>query len=181
MAARKAKDIPTGGGAGGGIRWGRISLGLLVALPVMVVLLPTTIVTLVLSLPTLVAVLVDRTRERYLVATVGLLNLCGLLPALIALWERGQSVDAAMRLLTEMLYWLSALGAAGVGWAIFISLPPLVGSYYGLISQRRVHQLRKRQKQLIEAWGEDVTGHGDLEEDEEEEEPEPGDLEPAAG
>jgi hypothetical protein len=163
MAARKARDVPTGGPVGGGTNWGRLSLVLVVALPAMVVLLPTTLVTLVLSLPTLVALLVDRTRERYLVATVGLLNLCGLL---LALWDRGQSMDTAFRLLTDLLYWLFAFGAAGVGWAIFISLPPLVTSYFGLISQHRLQQLRKRQKQLIEAWGEDVAGRGAANEEE---------------
>lgn len=168
MVTRKAKEIPTAGSARGGTNWGRLSLLLVVALPAMVVLLPTTLVTLVLGLPTLVALLVDRSRERYLVATVGLLNLCGLLPALIALWNRGQSIDAAFRLLTDLLYWLVAFGAAGVGWAIFISLPPLLTSYFGLISQRRLQQLRKRQKQLIEAWGEDVTGRTAAGEDEEE-------------
>lgn len=158
---RKANDIPTGGGeATAGINWRRASLLLIVALPAMLVLLPTTIMAFVLSLPTVVAFLVDRTRERYLVATVGLLNLCGLLPALIALWDRGQSIETAFRLLTDMLYWLIAFGAAGVGWAIFVCLPPLVTSYYGLMAQRRILSLRKRQKQLIEAWGEDVTGHG---------------------
>lgn len=157
---RKAKDIPTGGtAAGAGINWGRLSLLLVVSLPAVVVLLPTAILVFVLSLPTIVAFLVDRTRERYLVATVGLLNLCGLLPALIELWDRGQSIDNAFRLLTDMLYWLIAFGAAGIGWAIFVCLPPLVTSYYGLMAQRRVLALRKRQKQLIEAWGEDVTGH----------------------
>lgn len=153
---RKVKDISTRGSDG--INWGRAALVLLFALPAMVVLLPTTILLFVLGLPTVVAFLVDRTRERYLVATVGLLNLCGSLPAVVALWDRGQSIDAAVRLLTDMLYWLIAFGAAGVGWALFISLPPLVASYYNLVTQRRIQQLRKRQKQLIESWGEEVTG-----------------------
>ncbi|SMF60283.1 hypothetical protein SAMN06265365_12190 [Tistlia consotensis] len=166
MAARKAKDIPTGGSGGGGVNWTKLAVGLLVALPAMVVLLPTTMLVFVLSLPTVVAFLVDRTRERYLVATVGLLNLCGVLPALVALWDRGQSIDNAFRLLTDMVYWIAAFGAAGVGWAIFTSLPPLVSSYYTLVTQHRVNHLRKRQKQLIEAWGEEVSGrHLDHERD----------------
>ncbi len=169
---RKAKDISTGG-SGGGLNWGRVALALLVALPAMVVLLPTTLMLFVLSLPTIVAFLVDRSRERYLVATVGLLNLCGVLPALIALWQDGQSIDAVFRLLTDMFYWLMAFGAAGVGWAIFVSLPPMVTSYYSLVTQHRVQQLRKRQKQLIEEWGDDVTGRHLTELDDE--------AEPAAG
>lgn len=172
----KAKNIPTERRAAGGVNWARLSLALVVALPAMIVLLPTTLLLFVLSLPTVVALLVDRTRERYLVATVGLLNLCGVLPALIELWERGQSVDEAFRLLTDMMYWLTAFGSAGVGWAIFVSLPPLVASYYALVSQRRVQQLRRRQKQLIEAWGEDVTGRAHAAD-----EPEQPGAAPAAG
>ena len=152
---RKAKDVSN---SGGGINWSKLVLALIVALPAMVVLLPTTLMLFVLSLPTIVAFLVDRTRERYLVATVGLLNLCGLLPGLISLWQDGQSLETVFRLLTDMFYWLMAYGAAAVGWGIFVSLPPMVTSYYALVTQHRIQQLRKRQKQLIEEWGDDVTG-----------------------
>lgn len=168
---RKAKDPPTGGGSGG-INWTKLAVVVVVALPAMVVLLPTTMLIFVLSLPTAAAFLIDRTKDRYLVATVGLLNLCGLLPAVIALWDQGQSFDSALRLLSDMTYWLAAFGAAGVGWAIFISIPPLVATYYAIVTQHRVVQLRRRQKQLVEAWGEEVTGmhHPDSEEAEEFEE-----------
>lgn len=153
---RRTKDLSTAGT--GGVNWPRMTLIVLIALPAVAVLLPTTLVIFVLSLPTIAAFLIDRTKERYLVATVGLLNFCGLLPAVIALWDQGQSLAGALRVLSDMVFWLSAFGAAALGWGIFISIPPIIATYYAVVTQRRISQLARRQKQLIEAWGEEVVG-----------------------
>ena len=59
------------------------------------VLLPTCVVLLFCLLPTVAAAPVERARERYLTVTVGSLNLCGALPAVMELWGRGQSFGAA--------------------------------------------------------------------------------------
>ena len=62
-----------------------------VGLPVAGLLLPTLIVLALALLPTLGAYAAERSREKHLVMTVGLMNLSGSLPALVKLWSLGQS------------------------------------------------------------------------------------------
>jgi hypothetical protein len=44
-----------------------------------------------------------------------------------------------------------------IPWMIFIAIPPVVGAFLTVMAQRRVSQLRRDQKELIEEWGEDVA------------------------
>lgn len=150
---------PSGGG-----RTRLITL-LVIGLPVVGLLLPSVLLLAAMALPTLAAAIVDRRRERYLTLTVGLLNLSGTLPALWDLWAQGQTYRAALAGLLDPLSWLAAYGGAGAGWLIYLVIPPFVATYYALLTQARLRQLRRRQQQLIEAWGEEVAaGHEILQE-----------------
>lgn len=127
-------------------------------LPVIGILLPTCLVLVVSMAPTIVALVVDRSRERCLAITVGLLNLCGTFPAIAELWGRGQSLDAGIDVATDALYWLFAYGAAAIGWAIYLLLPPMLAGYYATASARRLQSLRARQAALVKTWGEEIAG-----------------------
>jgi hypothetical protein len=37
-------------------------------------------------------------------------------------------------------------------------IPPILGHYYGITSQARLLSHERKQRALIEAWGEEVTG-----------------------
>lgn len=126
-------------------------------IPVVAVLLPTCLILAVNMLPTIVAYFVDRTREKYLAITVGLLNFCGTLPAIAALWRSGQAYDVGMDIATDPFYWLLAYGSAGTAWAIYLMIPVLLANYYGATSSARLQSLRRRQQVLIETWGEEVA------------------------
>ncbi len=127
-------------------------------LPVIAVLLPSCIVLTVNMVPTIVAYVVDRSPEKYLAITVGLLNICGALPALAGLWQQGQSYAAALDIVASPFQWLLAYGAAGIGWVIYLGLPPILAHYYGITSQARLLNHRRKQQVLVEAWGEEVRG-----------------------
>jgi hypothetical protein len=127
-------------------------------LPVIGVLLPTCLVLVVSMAPTVVALVVDRSRDKYLAITVGLLNFCGTFPAIAELWGRGQSLDAGLDVATDPLYWLFAYGAAAIGWGIYLLLPPMLAGYYATTSARRLQSLRARQAALVQSWGEEVAG-----------------------
>ncbi len=152
MAQQAQQEKAKGGGSGKLVMTG------LFLLPVVVVLLPSCIVLAVNMLPTIVAYAVDKSREKYLAITVGLLNICGTLPALAGLWQQGQSYDAALDISSNPFHWLMAYGAAAIGWAIYLGLPPILGHYYGITSQARLHNHQRKQQILVEGWGEEVRG-----------------------
>ncbi|MDP6885190.1 MAG: hypothetical protein QF830_13745 [Rhodospirillales bacterium] len=108
-------------------------------------------------LPTVVAFIVDRTRQKYAVFCVGGMNFSGVFPYLLDLWAGEHTAAAAMEILTNVFSLLLMYSAAGFGWAIFIAVPPVVGAFLTVMAQRRVSQLRRDQKELIEEWGEDVA------------------------
>jgi hypothetical protein len=136
---------------------GRVLITGILLLPVIAVLFPTCMVLASGMVPTVVAYLVDRSRAKFLTLTVGMMNFCGTLPGIVELWQHWQSYDVAGRIATDPFFWAFAYTAAGVGWLIFLSLPPILGSFYSVVTDRRVAGLRKRQSALVDAWGEEVA------------------------
>lgn len=155
-------ETGTDGGSGkpagkGGMGLGRKLLLLVVLLPFAALFLPTLAVLALGLLPTLGAYVADRAREKHLAVTVGLLNLCGCVQALIDLWSVGQSFNAMSATMHNVYNWLIAYGAAGCGWLIFLSMPPLVRAYYNVASETRIQVLRREQRKLVELWGEEIA------------------------
>lgn len=132
-------------------------LALIILFPFAAVLLPTTLVFAVMMAPTLVAYFTDRSKDKHLGATVGMLNFAGTLPAIIELWARGQSHPVAMDLIGDVFVWAAAYGAAFCGWLIFGFMPTVVGSYYRMTTDNRIRGLVKQQKALIAEWGHAVA------------------------
>ncbi len=133
------------------------ALVLILLFPFAALLLPTTLVFVTMMGPTLVAYITDRSREKHLAITVGLLNFAGTLPAIIHLWSRGQSHQAAMDLIGDVFVWVVAYGAAFGGWAVFGFMPSFVGAYFRMTTQTRLNGLVRRQKALIAEWGHAVA------------------------
>ncbi len=122
-----------------------------------VIFMSTVLVVLVGMLPSLVAFFTDRRREKYAGVAVGALNFCGLLPFLIGFWKQGTSFASALTAIADPLMWLSAYGAAAIGWAIYYSMPSVCASYLRIQNERRVAKLKEYQKDLVEEWGEGIT------------------------
>lgn len=120
--------------------------------------------------PTVLVAIADRTGarlgDRSFVATVGMTNACGVLPSLAQLWAKGQTIPTAFSVMADPLFWFLAFGSAGVGWFIFLMMPPLIAAYYSSAGDARIRTLLNKQQGLVEMWGEEVKG--DEEEDEEE-------------
>jgi len=136
--------------------WTKV-LALILLFPFAALLLPTTLIIAVMMAPTIVAYVTDRSRDKHLAITVGLMNFAGTLPAIIDLWTKGQSHPAAMDLIGDVYVWTVAYGAAGAGWVIFAIMPTMVGSYYRMTTQSRIHGLVRQQKALIREWGHAVA------------------------
>lgn len=121
--------------------------------------LPTVFLIVVGMIPTFAAFLVDRRREKYTTLCVGAMNFVGVLPFAIKLWSEDHSYDMAFSLLADPFVWLTMLGAAALGWAIFMVAPGIVGMFYGMRVEQRIERLQKRQKDLVEEWGPGVAGN----------------------
>lgn len=152
------------GGQRGRSLWSKLAI-LVFLLPAAAVLLPTTIVIVVMLLPTIAAYLVDRVPGRSLALTVGLMNGAGAIPAIATLWTNGHDILAAQWVLSDLMVWLWAYGTAACGWLIFLSLPPLLHRYFTFATQSRIRGLQRRQEQLREEWGPEVTGTTEASED----------------
>ena len=137
---------------------GRTIMTAILMVPVIAVLFPTCIVLAIGMLPSVVAYIVDRTGGKYLTITVALMNFCGTLPGITRLWQFGQAYDAAGRIGLDPLHWLASYGAAAVGWVIYLSIPPILSVFYGRVTQTRIEGLKRKQADLVEVWGPEVTG-----------------------
>ena len=127
------------------------------------VFLPTMLVLVISMLPTLAALAVDKTKERYLAMGIGALNFCGCLPAIVILWTEGQSLTVALSILGDVMLWLAPYGASAIGWLIYLSIQPVMASYYAATATQRLEELRSSRAALIEQWGDALAEHEDLE------------------
>jgi len=119
--------------------------------------LPTVVFLVFAMLPTAVAYVVDRTPEKYQWICVGGLNFAGASPFLLNLWTGRHTIDAAVAQLTDVFNLVAMYGAAGLGWMLFIVLPPVVGAFMQFSAQRRITTLKATQTQLVQAWGQEVA------------------------
>ncbi len=109
-------------------------------------------------LPTAVAVVVDRHRRRYLARTVGAMNLAGVAPGALRMWEAGISFSNLQQIIDSPVSWLVMYGAAGIGWVLYFCVPPIVAMVVEVKVDETKRRLESRAKILVEEWGEEVTG-----------------------
>ncbi len=131
-----------------------VSIGIVALL---ILALPTVFVAFFGMAPTFVAFIVDRTREKYATFSVAGLNLCGVFPYLLDLWAGSHTISSAVSTMTNPFSLVVMYGAAGFGWMMFIVVPPLITSFLSVLAQKKVSQLRAKQRELIEEWGESVA------------------------
>jgi hypothetical protein len=93
-------------------------LGLIVLIPLGALMLPTAILVLVGMIPTMVAFMIDRDPEKSAGLTVGAMNLCGVMPFLITLWQSNHSIERSVQILLTPFTFFLMYGAAGVGWLL---------------------------------------------------------------
>ncbi len=109
-------------------------------------------------LPTFVALLIDRSAQRFAFYSVLAMNFAGVFPFLLDLWMGSNSMSMAVDSLTDVFSLFTMYGCAALGWIFYIITPPIVTTAMTFIAQRRVAILRARQKKLLAEWGEEVTG-----------------------
>lgn len=123
----------------------------------LVLALPTVFVGFFGMAPTFVAFIVDRSRERYATFCVAGINGCGVFPYMLDLWTGSHSINQAISIMTDPFSLIVMYGAAAFGWMMFITVPPVITSFLGVMAQQKVATLRTQQRKLIEEWGESVA------------------------
>lgn len=118
--------------------------------------LPTVIFLVFAMLPTVAAYVVDKQKPKYEWICVGGLNFAGAAPFLLVLWSGRHTIDSAAAMLTDVFTLMAMYGAAGVGWLMFMGLPPVLGVFMQMKAQRRVAALKATQARLIATWGPEV-------------------------
>ena len=139
------------------IFWGLIIFALLI-----IIALPTLLFLGFAMLPALVAGIIDRTEEKSATFCVGSLNFCGMFAYLLDLWFGDNTVSQSMNMLTDVFILAVIYGAAGMGWMLYLSLPPVIASFIQVMSEHRLQQLRKTQRTIIQEWGEEIITDADL-------------------
>jgi len=120
-------------------------------------ILPSIIVVLVGMVPSIVTLIVDRSPRKYGALTIAALNFAGVLPYLVKLWAKSQSLENALNIVVDVFALMVMYGAAGFGWMIFLTIPTFVASIFMVVSQRRVALLRENQRKVVEEWGESIS------------------------
>lgn len=124
---------------------------------VALVFLPSTIVFSACMLPTFVAALVDRSKEKTMWITIGALNLAGTVPSWFSLWEKGNTLGAAIDVALLPNTFLIAYSFAALGWIIHHNVTPVVATMMLRRAEKRLIEIDKEQRELIRQWGDGVT------------------------
>lgn len=122
------------------------------------VFLPSTFILLVGMVPTPFAILVDRTKGKNKVITVGAMNLAGCSPFLFELWMNGHNFAKAIEIVTDPFAIIVMWSAAAVGYIVNWAMTGLVTATLYQRGHARQRAIAERQKELVERWGQEVTG-----------------------
>ncbi|MFV3077522.1 hypothetical protein [Niveispirillum fermenti] len=153
MSARAGRKPPR--------RSGSALLLLLLLMPAGLMMMPTSVLLLAGLAPTIVAYMIDRDPEKSAALTVGAMNLCGIAPFAVQLWQQGHEMGVTLRLLAEPGTWLVMFGAAAIGWLMYFFIPQIVAAIVTLRAQSRIRELEERRSVLVADWGTDVMGKPD--------------------
>jgi hypothetical protein len=107
--------------------------------------------------PTLVALFTETDRRGSSVAAVGAMNAAGIVPFIIDLWSKGQTMGNAIFILQDPQTWLVMFGAAAVGQLILFAVPQAIASMTAARAETRIELLKENLELLKMTWGPDVA------------------------
>jgi hypothetical protein len=125
---------------------------------VAVLFAPTTLLLFVGMLPTLCAKLIDKTKERTKVLTVGFMNFAGCFPYWFQLAQQGHDLDTALRILGEPMTIVIMYCAAAVGYLIEWLVAGIVASIKVQLGKARLVEISRIHEEMVEKWGPEVSG-----------------------
>ncbi|MDE2030213.1 MAG: hypothetical protein KGI97_06580 [Alphaproteobacteria bacterium] len=157
MAEAKKAAKGTGGKPkkkGGKAKTILIMVALGIATPFM---LPTVVLLLIGMIPTYIAFATDDDPQKSGAVSVGAMNFAGVVPFIIQLWQQGQTIPDAFRILATANDWLIILGAAGIGQLVVYAVPQAIATLTLTHAETRIKHLKKNLETLKEFWGPEVA------------------------
>ncbi len=123
-----------------------------------VVFLPVTLLLFVGMMPSVMARMVDKSRERTKVLTVGFMNFAGCYPFLYELVETGIKMEAALGILSQPQTIVMIYGCALLGYCIEWLVTNMVAGLMVQKGRTRLETIKKTQESLVRQWGAEVSG-----------------------
>ncbi len=108
--------------------------------------------------PTIVAGVVDRTKGKVRTLTVGAMNFAGCAPFMIEVFKSGNNISTAITYILQPRTIVVMYFAAGMGYLIDWAMTGIVSSIMVQKAKKRIKDIQKQQKDLVERWGPEVTG-----------------------
>ncbi len=121
--------------------------------------LPTSMLLFFGMLPSIVAFFVGARGRGVRASTIVAMNLAGCVPFVFKLWTTGNDFEASIDIVSDMQSLVIMYMAAAFGYMIDWVVTGIVSSYLYQKGINRMKAIRKRQKALIELWGEEVSGN----------------------
>jgi hypothetical protein len=76
----------------------------------------------------------------------------------LKLWSSGHNdIAGAGRMVTDPFAIVVMFGTAAIGWLMFIGFPGVVAAISTINANRRISQLKDRQRALVDEWGAAIT------------------------
>jgi hypothetical protein len=122
------------------------------------VFLPSSVLLCIGCLPTIVAAFIDKNRRKTRAITIGAMNVAGCTPFLFDLWQNGHGMTYALSIASEPMAIVVMYSAAVIGYMIDWSTTGIVATILYQRGLGRQESILKRQDELVERWGKEVTG-----------------------
>lgn len=119
-------------------------------------IMPTFALVMVGMIPTIVALLTDKEEDKAPTICIGALNVVGVMPFVLDLWMKGQTLQQVWVLMTQTTTWVVILGAAGIGKLIIFAVPQATAAIAIAHVERRLKVLNENLTSLRAAWGPEV-------------------------
>ena len=129
-----------------------------------ILFLPTTILLVAGMVPTIVVYLLDRTKKKSKSITIGALNLAGCAPLLLKLWTTEHSIESSTFIAFDPKSIILMYSMAVVGYMLDWALTGMIAAILYQKGLERRDVIERRQIELIERWGQEVTGNIPLDE-----------------
>jgi hypothetical protein len=98
----------------------------------------------------------DRTPRMVLVRTVLPLNVSSVAPFAFQLYYANDEATKFSEIMGNSWSWIMIGAACGIGYFLYYFLPPVIGIYITLRTEKKRRELLQRQEELKEEWGSEV-------------------------
>ena len=125
---------------------------------VAVLFLPTTLIFFIGMMPSICARVMDHSKEKVKVFTIGFMNFAGCFPFWFQLIKQGHDMDTAMRIIGQPTTIVVMYLAACLGYLVEWGVKNIVAYFMLQRGQARLKDILKIQDEMIKKWGPEVTG-----------------------